>query len=181
MLAQKILKECSAYEGDNRLVVIGNQHEKSFLKTELLIIWNKEKIKDSLSQLVAVELLDGENKIMCDVVFRRRIPFVELVLELFQICQSFISSGSIEIHIWDSEIVWHFQQNWTCFPEDRPPPLMRTMMRLQRSNQQQLYNRVKKAGSKKVLQFHRNLLIFLFDRDKRAQLAPHLHELSRWS
>jgi hypothetical protein len=86
MLAQKILKECSAYEGDKSTCGHWQSTRKeSFLKTELLIR-NKEKIEDSLSQLVAVELLDGDNKIMCDVVFRRRIPFVELVLELFQIC-----------------------------------------------------------------------------------------------
>jgi len=72
MLAQKIPKECSAYEGDKSTCGHWQSTRKeSFLKTELLIR-NKEKIEDSLSQLVEGELMDGDNKIMCDVCVQKK-------------------------------------------------------------------------------------------------------------
>jgi ubiquitin C-terminal hydrolase len=72
MLAQKIPKECSAYEEDKTTCGHWQSTRKEgFLKTELLIR-NKEKIEDSLSQLVEGELMDGDNKIMCDVCVQKK-------------------------------------------------------------------------------------------------------------
>jgi ubiquitin C-terminal hydrolase len=72
MLAQKIPKDCSAYE-ENKINCGHWQstRKEGFLKTELLIR-NKEKIEDSLSQLVEGELMDGDNKIMCDVCVQKK-------------------------------------------------------------------------------------------------------------
>lgn len=69
---KKIPKECSAYEEDKSTCGHWQSTRKeSFLKTELLIR-NKEKIEDSLSQLVEGELMDGDNKIMCDVCVQKK-------------------------------------------------------------------------------------------------------------
>lgn len=67
MLYQKIPQDCEVYQSDKR----GCGHwqssrQESFLKVELMIR-NKDKIEDSLDELVEGELMDGDNKIMCDV------------------------------------------------------------------------------------------------------------------
>ena len=67
MLYQKIPKQCDAYETDK--TECGHWQDgrtQDFLKIEL-IIRGKETIEDSLSELVRSELMDGENKISCDV------------------------------------------------------------------------------------------------------------------
>jgi len=67
MLYQKIPKDCDIYDTDKRDCGHWQSTRKeTFLKTEL-IIRGKDKIEDSLSQLVEGELMDGDNKIMCDV------------------------------------------------------------------------------------------------------------------
>mmetsp|Transcript_1602 Transcript_1602/g.2995 ORF Transcript_1602/g.2995 Transcript_1602/m.2995 type:complete len:2808 (-) Transcript_1602:373-8796(-) len=67
MLYQKIPKECSAYETDKR--DCGHwqgSRDEVFFKAEVTVRGN-DKISDALEQVVEGELMDGDNKIMCDV------------------------------------------------------------------------------------------------------------------
>ena len=67
MLYQKIPTDCDYYI--NKRSDCGHwlgSRQESFLKVEL-IIRGKESIEDSLDELVKGELMDGDNKIMCDV------------------------------------------------------------------------------------------------------------------
>ena len=66
MLYQKIPEECEFYEADR--LDCGHwqsTREEAFLKCEL-IIRGKENIQESLEQLVEGELMNGDNKIMCE-------------------------------------------------------------------------------------------------------------------
>jgi ubiquitin C-terminal hydrolase len=66
MLYQKIPEECEFYEADR--LDCGHwqsTREEAFLKAEL-IIRGKEDIEESLEQLVEGELMNGDNKIMCE-------------------------------------------------------------------------------------------------------------------
>jgi ubiquitin carboxyl-terminal hydrolase 9/24 len=67
MLYQKIPKDCSAYETDKR--DCGHwqgTRDEVFFKTEVAVR-SCEKIHDALEHVVEGELMDGDNKIMCDV------------------------------------------------------------------------------------------------------------------
>ena len=67
MLYQKIPKECSVYENDK--LDCGHwqgSRDEVFFKTEVTVR-GCEKINDALEQVVEGELMDGDNKIMCDV------------------------------------------------------------------------------------------------------------------
>jgi ubiquitin carboxyl-terminal hydrolase 9/24 len=66
MLYQKIPQDCEHFEIDRRECGHWQStREESFLKVEL-IIRGKENIEESLSELVAGELMNGDNKIMCE-------------------------------------------------------------------------------------------------------------------
>jgi ubiquitin carboxyl-terminal hydrolase 9/24 len=66
MLYQKIPQDCEHFEVDRRECGHWQStREESFLKVEL-IIRGKENIEESLSELVAGELMNGDNKIMCE-------------------------------------------------------------------------------------------------------------------
>lgn len=66
-LTQKIPKECSKYEANKQdCGHWQSSRQESFLKIEC-IIRGKENIYESLSELIQGELMDGENKINCDV------------------------------------------------------------------------------------------------------------------
>ena len=67
MLYQKIPKDCSAYETDRR--DCGHwqgTRDEVFFKTEVAVR-SCEKMLDALEHVVEGELMDGDNKIMCDV------------------------------------------------------------------------------------------------------------------
>merc|ERR1719502_2562635 len=67
MLYSKIPKQCDAYEAKKE--ECGHWQDSrsdQFLKIEL-IIRGKETIEESLAELVRSELMDGDNKISCDV------------------------------------------------------------------------------------------------------------------
>jgi ubiquitin C-terminal hydrolase len=67
MLYQKIPKECSVYESDKR--DCGHwqgTRDEVFFKTEVTVR-GCEKIDEALEHVVEGELMDGDNKIMCDV------------------------------------------------------------------------------------------------------------------
>lgn len=71
-LTQKIPQECDVYQTDKK----GCGHwqssrQESFLKVEL-IIRGKENIDESLADLVAGELMDGDNKINCEVCSQKK-------------------------------------------------------------------------------------------------------------
>ena len=64
---QKIPKDCEAYEHVKE--TCGHwqsSRQESFLKVEL-IIRGKDKIEDSLGELIQGELMDSDNKIQCDI------------------------------------------------------------------------------------------------------------------
>lgn len=66
MLYQKIPEECEFFETDRRECGHWQStREEAFLKCEL-IIRGKENIEESLEQLVEGELMNGDNKIMCE-------------------------------------------------------------------------------------------------------------------
>ena len=72
-LYQKIPQDCDMYEKDKRLCGHWqSSRQESFLKIEL-IIRGKENINDSLSDLVAGELMDGDNKINCEVCTKKKV------------------------------------------------------------------------------------------------------------
>jgi ubiquitin carboxyl-terminal hydrolase 9/24 len=71
-LYQKIPKDCEAY--DHVKETCGHwqsSRQESFLKVEL-IIRGKDKIEDSLGELIQGELMDGDNKIQCDVCTQKK-------------------------------------------------------------------------------------------------------------
>lgn len=71
-LTQKIPRDCDAYQQDKRLCGHWQSSRKeSFLKLEL-IIRNKESIDESLKELVQGELMDGDNKINCEVCTQKK-------------------------------------------------------------------------------------------------------------
>lgn len=66
-LYQKIPKECSIYQVEKEECgQIKGAREEPFLKIELMIRGH-EQIEESLAVLVQGELMDGDNKVMCDV------------------------------------------------------------------------------------------------------------------
>jgi len=70
-LYQKIPRECDVYSTDKE----GCGHwqstrQESFLKVELMIR-GKERIEDSLAEAIEGELMDGDNKISCDVCTKK--------------------------------------------------------------------------------------------------------------
>ena len=69
---QKIPKDCEAYEHVKE--TCGHwqsSRQESFLKVEL-IIRGKDKIEDSLGELIQGELMDGDNKIQCDICTQKK-------------------------------------------------------------------------------------------------------------
>jgi ubiquitin C-terminal hydrolase len=74
-LTQKIPQQCELYETDKK--TCGHwqsSRQESFLKIEL-IIRGKDNMHDSISELVAGELMDGDNKISCDVCLEKKATF----------------------------------------------------------------------------------------------------------
>jgi ubiquitin C-terminal hydrolase len=74
-LTQKIPQQCEFYETDKK--TCGHwqsSRQESFLKIEL-IIRGKDNIHDSIAELVAGELMDGDNKIQCDVCMEKKATF----------------------------------------------------------------------------------------------------------
>jgi ubiquitin C-terminal hydrolase len=71
-LTQKIPQECDTYQSDKKNCGHWqSSKQESFLKVEL-IIRGKETIDESLKELVQGELMDGENKINCDVCGQKK-------------------------------------------------------------------------------------------------------------
>ena len=71
-LYQKIPKDCEAYEHVKE--TCGHwqsSRQESFLKVEL-IIRGKDKIENSLGELIQEELMDVDNKIQCDVCTQKK-------------------------------------------------------------------------------------------------------------
>jgi ubiquitin C-terminal hydrolase len=72
MLYQKIPKECDKFSVDRRdCGHWQSTRRETFLKAEL-IIRGKEDIEEGLAQLVEGELMDGDNKIMCDTCNQKK-------------------------------------------------------------------------------------------------------------
>lgn len=81
-LYQKIPQECEAYSTDKQQCGHWqSSRQESFLKIEL-IIRGKDNIHDSLADLVAGELMDGENKINCDVCAQKKDTVRRTCLEI---------------------------------------------------------------------------------------------------
>lgn len=69
---QKIPKECDVYVHEKQECGQGKgAREEPFLKIELMIRGH-EQILDSLDELIQGELMDGDNKIMCDVCAQKK-------------------------------------------------------------------------------------------------------------
>ena len=71
-LYQKIPQDCESYENDKQECGHWQSSRlESFLKIELLIR-GKEKIDDSLAEMIIGELMDGDNKVDCDVCTQKK-------------------------------------------------------------------------------------------------------------
>ena len=71
-LYQKIPRECSTYLSEKeKCGQVKGAREEPFLKIELMIRGH-EQIDESLAVLVQGELMDGENKVMCDVCMEKK-------------------------------------------------------------------------------------------------------------
>ena len=71
-LYQKIPQDCEAYNSDKQECGHWQSSRlENFLKIELLIR-GKDKIDDSLAEMIIGELMDGDNKVDCDVCAQKR-------------------------------------------------------------------------------------------------------------